>query len=263
MDDWQGAVAEWVTAMRAAGRSEGTIRLYRHYMRQVSTRYPAGPWRLGTADLQAVLARRGWSAETRKSARAAIARFYRWGHGMGYVAHDPALLLDPVTVPAGVPRPMPDPLLERTLLTLGGRERIMALLAAYAGLRCAEIAQVGRDDLVAGVLYVHGKGGKTRRVPIEHPELLAAFERAEDGWLFPNGLGGHLTPGRVSRLLSDVLPDGWTAHTLRHRMATAGYAATRDLLAVGRVLGHSRPETTQRYVLMPDDALLAVVRGAA
>ena len=130
-------------------------------------------------------------------------------------------------------------------------------------MRCAEIAQVAGADLVDGVLRVRGKGGKVRRVPVTNPELLAALERSGGAWLFPNGLGGHLSAGRVSRLLSDALPEGWTAHTLRHRMATRGYAATRDLLAVGRVLGHSRPETTQRYVLLPEDALLDVVRGAA
>lgn len=46
-------------------------------------------------------------------------------------------------------------------------------------------------------------------------------------------------------------------------MATQAYAGTRDLLAVGAVLGHSRPETTQRYVRMPDDALRAAAHAAA
>ena len=50
---------------------------------------------------------------------------------------------------------------------------------------------------------------------------------------------------------------------LRHRMASTAYAATRDMLAVRTVSGHSRPETTQRYVRMPDDALCAVMRAAS
>lgn len=57
--------------------------------------------------------------------------------------------------------------------------------------------------------------------------------------------------------------DGWTAHTFRHRLATRAYAGTRDLLAVSELLGHSRPETTQRYVLLPDDALVAAVEAAS
>lgn len=141
------------------------------------------------------------------------------------------------------------------------RTALMAQLAAYAGLRAAEISRVHGRDLVGDVLMVHGKGGKVRAVPIVRPELLEALE-ALDGWAFPNGRGSHLTPGHVSRLLSRAMPDGWTAHTLRHRMATVAYHGTRDLLAVGAVLGHSRPETTQRYVLLPDEALRAAVRAA-
>jgi len=41
------------------------------------------------------------------------------------------------------------------------------------------------------------------------------------------------------------------------------YAANADVFALGQVLGHSRPETTQRYVRLPSDALLAGVRAAA
>ena len=40
-------------------------------------------------------------------------------------------------------------------------------------------------------------------------------------------------------------------------------AGTHDLLAVGAVLGHARPETTQRYVRLPDDSLRAAIAAAA
>jgi site-specific recombinase XerC len=46
-------------------------------------------------------------------------------------------------------------------------------------------------------------------------------------------------------------------------MASVSYAATRDLLAVGEVLGHSRPETTQRYIRLPRDAVRDAVRAAS
>jgi integrase len=138
----------------------------------------------------------------------------------------------------------------------------MGLLAASGGLRAGEISRVHSRDLVGDELVIHGKGGKVRAVPIVDERLLAEL-RQVDGWAFPNGYGSHLTPGHVSRLLSEALPDGWTAHTLRHRCASVAYAATRDLLAVGALLGHSRPETTQRYVAMPDDAVRAAARAAS
>jgi integrase len=142
----------------------------------------------------------------------------------------------------------------------------MAMLAAYGGLRCAEIAQVlPARDLVGDELTIHGKGGKVRAVPVLHAKLLGRLrlDALRGGWAFPNGRGGHLSPGHVSRLLSEALPGGWTGHTLRHRMGTAAYRGTRDLLAVSQLLGHARVDTTQRYVLLPDDALRAAVASAS
>lgn len=258
---WPTAITTYSTALRAARRSPGTVRLHTHYLRHLAADCPC-PWVVTTTDLRRALDVAHWSAETRKSARSTYVGFYRWAHGEGLVDEDPTLRLASITVPPGKPRPAPEHVLARGLLAADARERTMLLLAAYAGLRCAEIAGVHRDDLVDGMLYVTGKGGKTRVVPVEHPELVEAITSAP-GWVFPSPAGGHLTPGRVTRLLSNVLPDGWTGHTLRHRFATRAYAAGGDVLALGQVLGHSRPETTMRYVLLPPDALWRVVRGAA
>lgn len=118
-----------------------------------------------------------------------------------------------------------------------------------------------RDDLVGDELLVHGKGRRERSVPVVDVRLLAELQLVT-GWAFPNGLGSHLSPGHVSRLMSREMPQGWTAHSLRHRMASTAYAGTHDLLAVQQLLGHSRPETTQRYVQLPADAMRAAARAA-
>lgn len=258
---WPEALSRYITHLHAAGRSPGTIRLHRHYLR-----HAAGiirwPFRATLPELERALARERWSPETRKSARSVLVGFYRWAHAAGHVPEDPSRGLPSVSVPPGQPRPAPEHVLERALAYADARVRLMLLLAARAGLRRAEIARVHSADLVDGLLYVHGKGGRVRLVPIIDPELHGAIARA-DGWLFPSRDGGHLSPQYVGKLMSDALPDAWTAHTLRHRFATKAYAGTRDVLAVGRVLGHARPETTQRYVQLPTDALHDVVAAAA
>lgn len=244
---------------RAAGRSEGTVRLHRHYLTGLASVYPS-PWLLTRPLLEAYMARPNWAPETRKSCRSAFVGFYRWAHGMGYVEDDPAMGLPAVSVPQAVARPAPEHLVRR-LVAGGGRVGIMAMLAAYCGLRRGEIARVHSRDLAGDELLVRGKGGKVRAVPVADARLLHIIASA-DGWLFPGRDGGHLSPGHVGKLLSNAMPEGWTAHTLRHRMASVGYAHTRDLLAVGEVLGHSRPETTRRYIRLPDNARRAVVQAA-
>lgn len=257
---WNTALGDYATAQRAAGRSPGTIRLHYHYLTRLASQVRL-PWRASTVELLGFLAREGWKPETRKSARAAVRGFYRWGHGMGYVPDDPAAVLPSVTIPPPRPRPTPEHLVAQ-LVRRNDRIGFMAQLGAYAGLRAAEIAQVHSGHFTGNDLVVVGKGGKVRAVPVVHRDLTRRLASL-DGWAFPNGYGSHLSPGHVSRLLSRELPEGWTAHTLRHRMATQAYAGTRDLLAVGEVLGHSRPETTQRYVLLPDDARRAAVAAAS
>ncbi len=247
--------------MRAAARSEGTIRLHRHYLAQLREGH-ASPWRVTTAQLRELLARPSWGPETRKSARTVFRGFYRWAHGEGLVDEDPALGLLAVRVPAGVPRPAPEHLVERLLRSSDERLAFMVMLAAWGGLRAAEIAQVHRRDVLDDQLLVEGKGNKLRAVPIVEPRLARRLAQVE-AWAFPNGLGSHLSPGHVTRLMSAAMPEGWTAHTLRHRCASTAYAGTRDLLAVAALLGHSRPETTQRYVQLPDDAVRAAARAAA
>lgn len=254
-------MASYITAMTAAGRSRGTIRLHRYYLARLAD-HSRRPWPVTTADLLAFLAVEHWAPETRKSARGVVRGFYRWAHGMGYISDDPSRALPTVRVPAGLPRPTPEHLVRQLLHHPDPRLGLMAMLAAYGGLRAAEISRVHGRDLLGEELHVTGKGGKVRLVPVLSRRLLGALEAVEDGWAFPNGLGDHLSPGHVSRLLSRALPEGWTAHTLRHRCGTVAYAGTRDLLAVGALLGHTRPETTQRYVLMPADAVRDAARAA-
>jgi len=258
---WAEALPLYIRHRRASATAEGTIRLHRHYLRHVS-RFAATPFEATPAELEAALAVRRWSPETRKSARAAVRAFYRWAHTTGRIPVDPSAGLPTVRVPAGAPRPTPEAVLTRALALADRRGRLMLLLAARAGLRCAEVAQVHTRDLAGSTLYVHGKGGKTRRVPLLDDELLHAI-RCADGWLFPGRTGGHLAACTVGDLVADLLPDGWTAHTLRHRFASAAYAGTRDLGAVQELLGHARPETTRRYVVVPEGHLLAAVAAAA
>lgn len=256
---WGPLLTDYRTHQLAAGRSPGTIRLHYYRLTDLAALTP-------TVDavtermLLSILANPTWKPETRKSVRSVYTVFFRWAHGAGHIPTDPAQGLPTVRVPSAVARPAPEHVVRRALMQADQRTGLMILLAAHAGLRCSEISRVHSSDRVGEELRVLGKGGKTRAVPLMDP--LAGRLHQIDGWAFPNGRGGHLSAGHVTRLLSAALPDGWTGHTLRHRMATAAYAGTRDLLAVGAVLGHSRPETTQRYVRIPDDALRAAVAAA-
>lgn len=138
-------------------------------------------------------------------------------------------------------------------------ERRMIRLAAECGLRRSEIAAVNSDDvmddLLSKSLIVRGKGDKQRIVPC--PDDLAAEIQACGGYLFPGRWSGHVEASYVGKHITRLLPDGWSAHSLRHRYATRTYESTHDLYLVSKLLGHSSVETTQIYVAMPDSRLRA------
>lgn len=259
---WEEPAARFREHLQAAGTSAGSLRLRRHFLKLLAQHAGVGPWECTPALLVAFMASRpDWSPETRHSARSAICSFYRWAEDTGRVDLDPARRLPSVRVPAGLPRPAPEAVVTAALQAADPRARVMVMLAAYAGLRCGEIARVHSRDITEEGLRVRGKGGKTRAIPLI-PVLLEALATRPPGWAFAGGVDGHLSAAHVGLILKRLLGEGWSAHTLRHRFASRAYAGTRDLRAVQTLLGHSKPETTARYTLVPEQSLIEAVRAA-
>lgn len=259
--EWLEPAAGYLEHLQAGGASAATLRLRRHYLKHLARHVGTGPWDATPAMLVAFLARPDWAPETRKSARSAVRGFYRWAEDGGRVELDPARRMPSVRVPAGAPRPAPEQVVAEALRLANPRERVMVMLGAYAGMRCGEISRVHSRDLTAEGLRVRGKGGGTRVIPIQ-PALVQALRALPIGWAFPGQIDGHLAPASVSVTIKALVGEGWSAHALRHRFASRAYAGTRDLRAVQILLGHSKPETTARYTLVPEESLIAAVRAA-
>lgn len=279
-DLWHQAVTYWSAWLVASGARPRTVELRRYQIGHLAEAHlNRSPWSLRSNDLAAWLADQNWSPETRKSYRSALRSFYGWAVAAGETRHNPAANLQPVRTLTPPPRPVPEHVLERALAGANDRDRLILLLAAYAGLRRAEIASLRWADVGAAALRVRGKGGRVRLVPL-HPrlatELAGERERRRAGrfgsgyrdrylepcgcgCVFPGQSGGTLTAGHVGVVARRALGDGWTAHALRHRFATRAYAGSRDLLAVQALLGHSDPITTKRYTDLSNDSLAAAV----
>jgi integrase len=265
---WVTAVETYARHCAAGGLAQGTLGLRLLHLRQLGEQCP-DPWTVSTTDLTRFLANPTWRAETRRAARSSVARFFGWAAEQGFIGANPAATLPRVRVPRGKPRPAPDEAIRAALRDAGQdgdqRGRRMILLAWREGMRRGEIARVHTDHIVetgdGPALRIEGKGGHVRVLPL-HPDVLDALTRVREGWVFPSPGGGHLTPAHVGKLLSRLLPEHWTGHTLRHRAGTDWYCSSRDLLAVQQLLGHAKPETTSRYVAVPDTALRACVMGS-
>lgn len=255
---WRRSIEGWTDTLRAAGLSAQTIKSRRYKMVHLAALLmPSGPEDVTTEQIVQAFARQQWKPETRKAYRNTISSFFRWLHKSGRRSDDPSLDVPRVKKPHAHPRPCPDRYIAAAMEKAAAAEKLMIRFGAECGLRRGEIARVHSDDVVADSaghsLIVRGKGDKQRIVPL--PDDLAAIVMDANGYLFPGRFGGHVEESYIGDHISHLLPDGYAAHTLRHRFATTAYAATHDLFVVAELLGHESVETTEHYVAMPDGRL--------
>jgi site-specific recombinase XerD len=239
---------------QATGHSEGTRKLRQGYIRRFLDH--SDPTTCTMSDVAVFLARDEWSAATKASARSALMVFFEWMQLEGLRLDSPMRGMKPVKVKTGVPHPCPEQALQDALEQASDRTRLAVMLAAYAGLRRAEVASLHSENIGDAELRVTGKGERTRHIPIHTLlEPLVAPYRGKDLYLFPSPGGGHLTPTQVGRIVSKVLPVGFSTHSLRHRFATQVHTQSRNLRAVQTLLGHASVATTQIYTNVSSEEL--------
>lgn len=256
---WQEALGSWALYLRSASKPATTLGLREYQMLRFAKDHPdVLPWDVTLDHLTDWLGAFTWAPETRRSYRAALRSFYHWAHITGRVAVDPAALLPTVPVAPREPHPTPEAFFREALRCASPRVQIMVELGGFVGLRRGEICLVHSDDvepdLGGEVLFVHGKGRRERRVPLL-PGLARELRARPRGFIFPGAIDGHLSPHYVGKLISAMLPDGWSTHSLRHRFGSKFFEAERDLRATQTVLGHASVVTTQIYTKVPAGAL--------
>jgi integrase len=210
--------------------------------------------------------RRDLAPASRSNDLANLRSFYRWAIRWEHRTDDPTVRLDAPKVDKGLPRPVSRADLATLLRVLPDDLGRAVALGAYAGLRVSEVAALhwSEVDLEARRARVHGKGGKWRTVAIG--TLL--IDR-----LLPD-TGGNVVTGttttysaatlqrRVNRAIDRAGVDA-TFHQLRHRYGTLAYQATRDLVAVGRQMGHSSPVSTAIYAAASDEVADQIAEAVA
>lgn len=254
-----GPVADHLAWMRLRSLADTTITTRRQILGRLErqTRLPA----LRLSEAQLDLYQRchvSAHASSRRVELSHICNFYRWALRQRLIRTDPTLLIVYPKKPRRLPRPIPEDSLKMAILNAPHRIRPWLILAAYAGLRAAEIASLERTDILdqqaPAVLLVHGKGSKDRIVPMNATvtRALAVYGMPTRGALFrrADGQPGPNTAGNLSHVANVYLRSvgaGATLHQLRHRFATVTYRLSHDLLLVGALLGHGDPASTAIY----------------
>lgn len=268
-------IAEYERHLRRLDRSPNTIACYIRTLRQADRELPEGLVLATAEELEDWLfstspARRG-GGERGKTTRSQYVQILK---GFGRWSTDPkrperirldfdatAELAD--LQPAKVkPKPTREDDLAQMLRNVGAPYSVWILLAAYGGLRCIEISRIDREDITAERIWLHGKGDKERYVPT-HPLIWDAVKDLPGGPLAVGEDGSRLSPTQVGHRgnyrIRKAGVRGTSMHKLRTRFGTQTYDATRDLVAVQELLGHSGPNVTRRYVEVNRDRMATAV----
>lgn len=252
-------IKEWQNWMRAGGVSKNTIKLYSRYL----TRFGKDNNYLDaqTEDITKWMNLHDWAPYTRASARNSLKSLYQFMIEYDYRIDNPMAKTRAVKIPPSVPKAASETDLFYALERSSKRDRLAVLLAAYGGLRRAEIANLHSSQVYDEHIIIKGKGGRVRMIPL-HPIIKEELDKnkTHDDYFFKDTRTGEvLSADAMGRRLSRLLPTGVSAHKLRHRFATRIYQNTHDIRSLQTVLGHSSIATTERYVSVDNDALSKIV----
>jgi integrase/recombinase XerC len=245
-------ITDYLRDLRRANLSRATV------VRRRSCIFTLQRWldprSLGDAtsdDLDRMLDERRVSPRTRYHWISHLHCFYAWGVARGHLPADPTATMIRPRLPKLLPRPIADADLEMALLCAQPTMRSWLCLAAFGGLRCAEIAGLDAADILpaVGLIRVYGKGDKERMVPL-HEHVACSLRGA--------GVAKHgplwtpvPTPARLSQQANQFLSGlgiDDTMHSLRHWFGTKLYASSGDLRLTQELMGHASPTTTAQYV---------------
>jgi integrase/recombinase XerD len=239
----------------------------------------------------ALLRADGLSAASAARAISAVRGLHRFAAREGLVPADVARDVKPPTPPKRLPKALDVDQVMALLAVpddspLGLRDKALLEFLYGTGARISEAVGAVVDDLDLGdesSVTLHGKGGRTRIVPVgryaraaldaylvrARPALAAAGRGTPA--VFLNARGGPLSRQSAWSILRAAAsttglpvdgPHAVSPHTLRHSYATHLLDGGADVRVVQELLGHASVSTTQVYTLVTVDRLREVYATA-
>lgn len=279
------------TARVEAGNARTTLASYRRDLEQAA-RFFAARGLAGWREVQALdliahleaLRARGAADASVARALSALRMLFAFLVAEARVARDPSAQLSAPIVRRALPDALSLPDVEALLDAprgaswLASRDRALLQVLYASGARVSEAAGLRVEDWSRelAVLRLHGKGGKTRIVPIGE-----RCARALAAWIDgprARTAGAHVRPEVFLTRAGQALDrtNAWrrvkhaalvagikarvTPHVLRHSFATHMVEAGGDLRAVQELLGHASIQTTEVYTHLDHEHVLALHR---
>lgn len=264
-------IPAWCASRAADGCSPSGVATYADKLRQfVAFARDKAPHQIDDRLIEAYKVDqhlRGLKCSTVRHSLTVVRAFCAWCVQNDYMVENVALAVKHPRVEPPPPDPLTRSQIDMLLAAIDmpprshcatyGRNRRAVLLMLYAGLRIAETAALRWADIDLSrreLIVRSGKGGKSRVIPICDElatELVRADSQRPDDAVIDQGDGralkvkslAHIFEKWLMRRGMDIYP-----HQLRKTFATELYVRGEDLTTIQRLLGHSDPKTTLRYI---------------
>lgn len=257
----QKQIDDYCAALRSDERAAGTISKYRrdltafaHWLDgRAVTKETAAGWK-------SHLSHRGYAPRTINSMLAAINGFFAfmgWSIRVKFLKIQHQLFRDPTRE---MTRQEYDRLL--TAARESGQERLALIMETLCatGIRVSELRYITVEAAKAGRATITLKGKiRTILLPAKLCRKLVKYakkQKTASGEIFLTKSGRPITRRQVwfelKRLckVAGVEPTKVFPHNLRHLFATTFYRASRDIVRLADMLGHSSIDTTRIYLMV-------------
>ena len=224
------------------------------------------------------LSKSGNSAASRARKISSVKGFFKWAYENQMIEKDPSCSIPSTKVAVKEARVMTrEEVIElincakAEAYSSGKAEdfRNLAILSFMlsSGIRRSEVVEVKISDmnLESNAVIIHGKGNKERVAYFNNStaEIIGKYldeKRPEisnsdkSEYLFPTGQSEKMCAASINLIVDRYLKEtglkekGYTVHDTRRAFATTVYQNTGDIVAVQRLLGHSTPSVTMRYI---------------
>lgn len=154
------------------------------------------------------------------------------------------------------------------------RDYAVVALFLFTGVRREELTNIKLTDvdLQTDTILIHGKGNKQRQVYVNSAlhailaEYLYAYRALlkssnDSEYLFTSVKSAKMSVRAVNDIVNKafeaigIKEEGVSVHNLRKRFATSLFANTGDIATTSKLLGHSSPTVTMRYVVIDENTM--------
>ncbi len=158
-----------------------------------------------------------------------------------------------IKVPKTLPKPLDKNIIDEILNSANRKESLIVTLLYGLGLRISELSGLKISDISREWVLVHGKGNKTREIPLLEPiyeQIKSYIEQESPKEFLLEKDGEAMKSSQIRYIFTKLFKKSGikaTPHQLRHSFATHLLQHGARISDVSELLGHSSMVSTQIY----------------